>query len=623
MDHLFASLAELPTSAASAFLVSVVLVLIAFKWTVLDNDGERPVKFSVPIPEQCSPSWKAEILQEPSIKTPGSSAIRCYCPANGRLLGLVNAATPDGIDRAVGKAKEAQLQWAKTTFKQRRRVLRTLLQYDHFSLYRRRTLPWEFLSIDVHNAECRYVLDHQDSIATVACLDSGKTKVDAALGEILVTVEKLKWTIQHGEKALRPERRPGNFLLMYKYNEVRWEPLGVVAASVSWNYPFHNFISPLISTLFTGSALVLKASENTAWSTQHFAHIAKAALKACGHSPDLIQPVVCWPQTANHLTSHPDISHMTFIGSRPVAYHVASSAAKSLTPLCLELGGKDPAVILDDIRDLGKVGSILMRGIFQSAGQNCVGIERIICLPQIYPRLITLLESRIRALRVGSSLDAAEAVDVGAMITDNRFSQLEDLIAQACKQGARCLVGGKRYSHPKYPQGHYFSPTLLVDVTASMRIAQEEVFAPIGIVMRASSLPNAIELANSTPHALGASVFGTRSQDLEAVASGVHAGMVSINDFGVYYAVSLPFGGVKDSGYGRFGGQEGLRSLCNTKAVCRDRWLGLLSTSIPKPLDYPIKNVDKAWHMCQGVVELGYAEGWKRLGGLWKIITSG
>ncbi|KAL9131434.1 MAG: hypothetical protein Q9217_000648 [Psora testacea] len=617
MDHrhlIHTSLAEIPPSAIFTFFTSVALVLIIFKWIVRSDDRERPVNFSIPIPEQCNLSWNGEILHEPSIKAPGSSAIRCYCPANGRLLGFVNPATPDGIDRAIAKAKAAQVQWAKTTFKQRRRVLRTLL---------------------------KYILDHQDSLATVACLDSGKTKIDASLGEILVTVEKLKWTIEHGEKALRPERRPTNFLMTYKYNEVRWEPLGLVAACVSWkyfsplpfadeqfvdlvaSYPFHNFISPLISTLFTGSALVLKASENTAWSTQHFAHLVKAALKACGHSPDLIQPIVCWPPTANHLTSHLAISHITFIGSRPIAHHVASSAAKTLTPLCLELGGKDPAVILDDARNLDKLVSILMRGTFQSAGQNCIGIERTICLPSIYPRLIALLQSRIRALRVGSSLDEVEGVDVGAMITNNRFSHLESLIKEAVMQGARCLVGGNRYTHPKYSQGHYFSPTLLVDVTHTMRIAQEEVFAPICVVMRASSLSNAIDLVNSTPYALGASVFGTSSQDLEAIASSIHAGMVSINDFGVYYAVSLPFGGVKGSGYGRFGGEEGLRSLCNIKAVCRDRWPGLLSTNIPATLDYPVKSAEKGWLLCKGVIELGYAEGWKRVGGLWKILING
>ena len=382
-------------------------------------------------------------------------------------------------------------------------------------------------------------------------------------------------------------------------------------------------MGPLVSTLFTGSALVIKASESTAWSTQYFGSIARAALVSCGHSGNLVQPVLCWPPTASHLTSHPDISHVTFIGSRPVAHHVALSAARSLTPLCLELGGKDPAILLDDIKNLEQVASILMRGTFQSAGQNCIGIERIICLHNIYPHLVTILEARIKALRVGSALDDPNDVDVGAMITDSRFGQLEKLVTDAVSQGASCLVGGERLVHDRYPNGHYFQPTLLVDVTPSMRIANEELFAPICVVMRAASLDEAIAFANSSPYALGASVFGTAAKDLKRAAKEVTAGMISINDFAVYYAVSLPFGGVKASGYGRFGGEEGLRSICNTKAVCRDKLPGLISTMIPSVLDYPIEGARGAWEVCRGVVELGYGNDLlRRAEGLWRIVKN-
>lgn len=379
-------------------------------------------------------------------------------------------------------------------------------------------------------------------------------------------------------------------------------------------------MGPLISTLFTGSALIIKASESTAWSTQYFGSIARAALVSCGHSGNLVQPVLCWPQTASHLTSHPDISHVTFIGSRPIAHHVALSAARSLTPLCLELGGKDPAILLDDINNLDRVASILMRGVFQSAGQNCIGIERIICLHNLYPRLVTILEARIKALRVGSALDDPNDVDVGAMISDSRFGQLEQLVTDAVSEGASCLVGGKRSVHDRYPHGHYFQPTLLVDVTPSMRVANEELFAPICVVMRAASLDEAIDLANSTPYALGASIFGRATNDLERAAKEIKAGMISINDFAVYYAVSLPFGGVKGSGYGRFGGEEGLRSLCNTKSVCRDRLPKLINTSIPSALDYPIEGARRASEVCRGVIELGYGNDMlRRARGLWQI----
>ncbi|KAI9744043.1 MAG: Meiotic Sister-Chromatid recombination aldehyde dehydrogenase, partial [Candelina submexicana] len=460
--------------------------------------------------------WKSEVLDEPMLKTPGSSIVQCYCPASGQLLGIVNPATPDGIDRAIAKAKEAQTDWAKTGFAQRRRVLRTLL---------------------------KFILDNQESIATAACLDSGKTRVDASFGEILVTAEKLKWTIDHGEKALATERRPTNFLMMYKVNEVRWEPLGVVAACVSW---------------------------------------------------------------------------------KPVAHLVCASAAKSLKPVCVELGGKDAAIVLDDISDIDKVASILMRGVFQSAGQNCIGIERVIALSKIYPRLVKLLEPRIRSLRVGNTLDDQEEVDVGAMISATNFPKLESLIAEAVAQGARLLVGGKQYTHPKYPKGHYFQPTLLVDVTSSMRVAQEEVFAPIFVLMRASDIDDAIRIANSTEYGLGASVFGTSNPDLEKVVKSLKVGMIAVNDFAAFYAVQLPFGGVKGSGYGRFAGYEGLRSLCNPKSVCRDRVPWLVSTRIPRPLDYPIGSARRAWEVCCGIVEMGYGESWRRRGkGLLKVLRGG
>lgn len=382
-------------------------------------------------------------------------------------------------------------------------------------------------------------------------------------------------------------------------------------------------MGPIISTIFAGSALIVKSSERTAWSMKYFSSIARAALIACGHSPEVVQAIVCWPQTANHLTSHPEISHITFIGSRPVAHAVCISAAKALTPVCVELGGKDPAIILDDVRNFDKVASILMRGVFQSAGQNCVGIERIIALPTAYSKLVQILEPRISNLRVGSALGDEDNVDVGAMISSESFDRLETLIADAVSDGAKLLVGGRRYVHPKYPQGHYFQPTLLIDVLPSMRIASEELFAPVCVLMRACSVTEAIQIANATPYALGASAFGTSKADLDEVVHGVKAGMVSVNDFAVYYAVQLPFGGVGGSGYGRFAGEEGLRSICNTKSVCRDRFPRLVGTSIPKALDYPIRSGRKGWEVCKGVVTLGYGERiGERMRGLWEIVRN-
>ncbi|KAK3196319.1 Meiotic Sister-Chromatid recombination aldehyde dehydrogenase [Lecanicillium sp. MT-2017a] len=571
--------------------VVVIILSIVFFRAAQASAAGRPRRYTVPPPKMPSPETT---IEHTGVKVPGSSAIQCYAPATGQFLGLVNPVTADGIDRCVAAAAEAQRGWAKTTFAQRKAVLRSLLQY---------------------------VLDNGEEICRIAGLDSGKTLVDAQLGEILVTAERLQWTLLHGEKALRPERRPTNLLMSYKRNTVRYEPMGVVAALVSWNYPFHNLMGPIISAIFAGNGIVVKVSEQTAWSSVHFTNIARGALAAHGHDPNLIQTFACWPQTAGHLTSHPGISHITFIGSQNVAHHVAASAAKSLTPVVAELGGKDPFIILDSARnDIKRIAEVVLRGTFQAAGQNCIGIERVIVGPALYDKLIAILEPRVKALRLGPD------ADVGGMISDASFDRLEQLIAEAVSQGARLLAGGKRYEHPDYPMAHYFQPTLLVDVTPDMGIAQHECFAPVLTVLRAeSSTADAmLAIANAPNFGLGASVHGSeRDPAMDPIVRGLKAGMVAVNDFAVYYAVQLPFGGVRGSGYGRFAGEEGLRGLCNIKSVCEDRfgWLGV-RTGIPPPMQYPVANQRNSWRFAHGVVEVGYGEPPRKVRGLFGMLKN-
>jgi acyl-CoA reductase-like NAD-dependent aldehyde dehydrogenase len=297
-----------------------------------------------------------------------------------------------------------------------------------------------------------------------------------------------------------------------------------------------------------------------------------------------------------------------------------ASASKSLTPLCLELGGKDPAIVLDDVKDIDRVVATLVRGVFQSAGQNCIGIERIICQSKIYNSIVDHLKSIVETLRSGSALHSAE-VDVGASASDAEYGVLEELISDAVKHGARLIVGGKRLIHKEFPKGHYFSPTLLVDVTPSMKIAQVELFAPVALVMKTESIADIVKIANGIEYALGASIFGSNGATLERLTRELKAGMVAVNDFGVYYFVQLPFGGVKGSGYGRFVADEGLRSLCNLKSVCNDRWPWLIKTSIPGPLRLPIKKEAMGWNMSKGIVELGYGQTvGQRLRGLGRIM---
>ncbi|CAI4928040.1 ANM_HP_G0005840.mRNA.1.CDS.1 [Saccharomyces cerevisiae] len=589
------------TLVASIFTLYVLVKIISTPAKC--SSSYKPVKFSLPAPEAAQNNWKGKRSVSTNIWNPEEpNFIQCHCPATGQYLGSFSSKTEADIDEMVSKAGKAQSTWGNSDFSRRLRVLASL-----------------------HD----YILDNQDLIARVACRDSGKTMLDASMGEILVTLEKIQWTIKHGQRALQPSRRPGPtnfFMKWYKGAEIRYEPLGVISSIVSWNYPFHNLLGPIIAALFTGNAIVVKCSEQVVWSSEFFVELIRKCLEACDEDPDLVQLCYCLPPTenddsANYFTSHPGFKHITFIGSQPVAHYILKCAAKSLTPVVVELGGKDAFIVLDSAKNLDALSSIIMRGTFQSSGQNCIGIERVIVSKENYDDLVKILNDRMTAnpLRQGSDIDHLENVDMGAMISDNRFDELEALVKDAVAKGARLLQGGSRFKHPKYPQGHYFQPTLLVDVTPEMKIAQNEVFGPILVMMKAKNTDQCVQLANSAPFGLGGSVFGADIKECNYVANSLQTGNVAINDFATFYVCQLPFGGINGSGYGKFGGEEGLLGLCNAKSVCFDT-LPFVSTQIPKPLDYPIRNNAKAWNFVKSFIVGAYTNStWQRIKSLFSL----
>ncbi|KAN0065811.1 Meiotic Sister-Chromatid recombination aldehyde dehydrogenase [Thecaphora frezii] len=591
-------------ASPSLMLLVTTTSIVALNYAIylLDRHQERGVAILHPLPPQAQRGWSGTVISPPSITSPSKpDTIVCYDPATGYHIADIAADTPHTISAKIEKARAAQRAFGRSPFALRRKVLRTVQ---------------------------KWVVDQADTIARVAARDTGKTAVDAAFGELLTTCSKLEWTIDYGEKVLAPETRRNNLLLAHKVCRVHHEPLGVVAACVSWNYPAHNTLGPIIAAVFAGNAIVVKASELVAWSATFFVEGVRKCLEAAGADPELVQLVVCFPEAAEALTTSPHIAHITFIGSEDVGRKVAVAATNELTPVTLELGGKDPAVLLQSA-DLKYFASTFMRSCFQGSGQNCIGIERFIVDESLFSALVSIVQPRIEALRCGSWLDDAEGtsthVDCGAMITDARFDRLEFLVQDAVARGARLLVGGKRYHHPKWEMGHYFMPTLLVGVTPDMPIAQEEVFAPIFLILsyRRGDLEEAIALANGTRYALGSSVFGSDAAQCHYVASHLRCGMVNINDFGVSYLNQhLPFGGVKKSGYGRFGGREGLLSLTSPKAVTHDRFFSFVRTAIPPPVDYPLTRPERSWRFVLNLTRLAYADSlWKRgsaVGGLVK-----
>lgn len=596
-----------PVQISLSVVIGLLTVLFYFLRKARKSK-EKPLKFDIIFPEESQPNWKGKRLSPPEIyQEDDPDFIYSYCPATSQFLGKFKSDTPDDIDKSISEAKAAQEEfYSDPEFKlKRKRFLKTL---------------------------SAFILRNQASLARVACRDSGKTMVDASMGEIMVTLEKINWILEHGEGILSPSSRPGpsSMLMKYKKAEVWYEPLGVVGAVVSWNYPFHNLMGPIIAGVFAGNGVVVKCSERVRWSSDFFINVVKGALKRSGINEDLVQLVCCWPKDADFVSGNPGLNHLTFIGSRPVAKHVVKKASEVLMPVVVELGGKDAIVICDDYlknKGVDGIASILMRGTFQSAGQNCIGIERIIvCGDRLnYEKLVDTLKSRIEKLRIGSDIDQSEEIDVGAMIMGGvKFDELESWIKQINADGdGKLLCGGKRYIHPNYPQGHFFQPTLISDLNPESSIAQNEVFGPVMSIMFAETDEQGVDIANGSEFGLGGSVYTTNREKAFRLAKGLYTGNVAINDFATFYVCQLPFGGVKGSGYGKFGGEEGLRGLCVEKSVCYDK-LKWISTGIPPPIDYPIKDGKIAWKFVESLNRAGYDSSlYGRIKGIYNLARGG
>lgn len=358
-----------------------------------------------------------------------------------------------------------------------------------------------------------------------------------------------------------------------------------------WNYPFHNVFNPLLSSLFAGNALVVKVSEWATWSSGYYGRAIDAALAAAGAPPGLVQIVTGYGDAGAALVAAPAVAKVVFVGSVGVGRRVMAACASAPKPLVLELGGKDAFVVCGDA-DLGRVVPIALRGALQSCGQNCAGAERFLVQRPAYEPFLAAVGAAVAALRVGWALDPA-GVDAGALRLPGHAAFLQSLVDDALARGAtlvaRAQLAGPAAAGAADGGGQFFAPCVLAGVTPAMRVAQEEVFGPIVCVAPFDTDDQAVALANGCAFGLGASVFSRDAGRARALAARLHCGMASLGDFATtYMAQSLPFGGVKESGFDRFAGVEGLRGVCVPKAVAEDRFWGLIKTDIPPPLRYPV-----------------------------------
>lgn len=495
--------------------------------------------------------------------------ITCTDPATGSLLGPeLPAMTPEEVRACVARARTAQRAWAKTSFAERRRVLRRFLQVT---------------------------LDHTDEICELIVRDAGKTRENALLGEILPVCEKLRHTINTGERHLRPERVSSGILL-HKVATIEYHPLGVIGVISPWNFPFQNILGPLIPALFAGNAVVTKVSEWTSQSSVRFGALLRGALRELGHDPELIQILTGFAETGAALVRS-GVEKIIFTGSVANGRKVVAESAAGLVPLILELGGKDPMIICDDA-DLEQAVAAALAGAFIASGQMCLAAERVIVLPGIYDRFVQRVVEEAQVLRQGPPL-AGAPVDVGAMTMPGQVDIVDRLVSDAVARGARALCGGRRGEGA----GSFYRPTVLVDVPRDALILREETFGPVLCVVRAHDEEDAIALANGTEFGLGSTVFTRDHARGKRIADRLVAGSTILNDFGVaYLANDLPFGGVKHSGYGRLNGREGLRACTNIKSVVTDRF----PLHLPSRL-FPVQAGD--YEVGRGAIELLYRRG--------------
>ncbi len=455
-------------------------------------------------------------------------------PATGELLQEFDCATPDQVRAAVGRARAAQPAWAERELRDRVAVVK------------------EFQ---------RKLFERRNAVAELITREAGKPVTEALLTEVLVVLDAAKFLAGHAHQVLRDEPVPhGNLVMKTKRAWVRREPYGVIGIIAPWNYPFSTPAVEVLGGLVAGNAVVLKPSEFTPQCSREL----HSLLLASGVPADVFQVVIGEGPTGAALTASP-IDKLIFTGSVTTGRKVALAAAQRLVPVVLELGGKDPMVVLEDA-DLDVVSSGAVWGAFVNTGQACLSVERCYVHRSLYERFVEACVTKAGKLRVGNGADPE--TDMGPVISEKQLRIVESHVEDARAQGARVLTGGKRL--PELGP-NFYAPTVLADVDHSMMIMREESFGPVLPIMPFDSEEEALRLANDSEFGLAASVWTSNRARGEALAKRIHAGTVMVNDVLSCFGISeAPHGGVKSSGIGRTHGRFGLEEMVRPKYVDSD-----------------------------------------------------
>jgi acyl-CoA reductase-like NAD-dependent aldehyde dehydrogenase len=456
-------------------------------------------------------------------------------PATGELIETVPVTTPEEVAATVARVRANQADWEAMGIEGRAHWLGKLRDW---------------------------ILDNQERILDTMQRETGKVRADASNEPVyladIINFYGSKASKFIGEDAVRAHSP----LLASKKLRVQYRPHPVVGIISPWNFPLILSVGDAIPALQAGAAVVIKPSEFTPLGLAEMVEAWKTEIGG----PDVFDCVQGVGETGGALVDNVDF--IQFTGSDRTGRRVMARAAETLTPVSLELGGKDPMIVLADA-DLDRAANAAAWGGMMNSGQICMSVERIYVEEPAYDQFVAKLTAEVGKLRQGPDASGHDA-DVGAMTSPNQSAIVEDHVNDALASGARALTGGAKVAGP----GDYFEPTVLVDVDHSMKVMRDETFGPVVGVMKVRDAEEALKMANDSRYGLSGSVFGEK-QRAEQVARRVECGAINVNDVLVnYFASDVPMGGWKESGIGYRHGEPGIKKYCRTESVVITRFAG-------------------------------------------------
>ena len=444
-------------------------------------------------------------------------------PANGEVFARISTINRARLAQAIADAHTAFAGWRQLTAKAR----------------------GEFLRRIATELEGR-----REEVARLISQENGKPLAQS-LAEVAISVDHLQWFAEEGRRAygrIIPPQADG------KRNLVLKTPIGVVGAISPWNFPLMLSVRKVAAALAAGCPVVLKPARQAPLSCIAFAECVQAA-----KLPPGVLQVVCGPsgEFGEEFLTNPLCRKVTFTGSTEVGRILIRQAADTVKPLSLELGGNAPLLVFDDADlDLAVEGALLAK--MRNTGQSCIAANRLFVQRPVYDRFLAAFVARVKALKVGEYSEPG--VEIGPVIDQPALDHALALVQDAVQRGARLLCGGRRVDR----KGFFFEPTVLADVPAGALCRREEIFAPLAPVVAFDTEAEAIQLANDTVHGLSAYAFTRDLGRMFRLAENLEAGMIGLND-GLPTTSNAPFGGVKQSGWGRELASEGLDAFLETK----------------------------------------------------------